>query len=253
MSEITQEETDRAKQDGWVSEEDWKGPDDRKPAKFIDAREFNERGEKIAGIQKQKAERLESRIAELETSNREFGQYHQDTLAKQKQESESRISELKSAQAQAVTDGDGTAFTRAGTEIDRLEETAAPTEDPNRAAHDRRAKNFITSNSWYQTDQKLTAYADGIATQVESEGYHDQAYFNELERRVKETFPEDFAKHGPTTASVEAPAGSETKGSSPNTGSWEALPPADRAQAERFIRDGIIKTKQDFLDHYEWD
>ena len=96
----------------------------------LDAQAFVEKGEKIAGILKSKNDRLENRIESLEQSNRQFGEYHKQTLEKQKQKNSERISELEGDLAQAITDSDGSAAVKTQREIDSLrEEDVSPPDD----------------------------------------------------------------------------------------------------------------------------
>ena len=94
-----------------ATEQGW-NPDFDGPNK-TDAKTFVEKGEKIAGIANKRVKTLEDRIHRLEDSNKQFGEYHKQTLEQQRKESEKQIHTLQAEVAQAVTDGDGQAYTRA--------------------------------------------------------------------------------------------------------------------------------------------
>jgi len=63
-----------------------------------------------------------------------------------------------------------------------------PTADP-------RAEDWASKNEWFGSDQVMTAASLAIDAQLREEGYSpaDQEYYNEVDRRIKETFPHKFA------------------------------------------------------------
>lgn len=246
MSESTSERDfeKEARADGWVPKEDWKGAED----KWTEAQTFVERGEKISGILKGKIGRLEERIENLTSSNAEFKQYTDKQLDKERKSHKLEVERLEGERAQAITDGDGQAAVRVEREIRDLGEPQQPLDA---TAHNQMAQSWASENKWYATNQKLQGYADGIAERIVQQGYTGQAYFNELTRQVKETFPEDFSN--PNKAK---PNGVEVSGSQEITSkekSWDSLPAADKATAERFIRDIPGMTKKSYLETYEWE
>ena len=63
-----------------------------------------------------------------------------------------------------------------------------PTADP-------KAEDWASKNEWFGSDQVMTAASLAIDAQLREEGYSpaDQEYYNEVDRRIKETFPHKFA------------------------------------------------------------
>lgn len=231
-----------ARADGWVPQDEWKGPEE----KWRPAEEFVEVGKNINGILNKKVERLESRVNELLTSNREISEFAKKTQAKDRQESERLIGELEGLRQQAVTDGDGEAFQRAESQIhDLRSEPSAPQENPTTAQ-------WLQGNQWYGADRKLSAYADGISDQLRSQGYNDQspAYFEELTRQVKETFPDDFGNPNRSRSNGVETGGQEVVVSDDK--SFDNLPADAKAQYERFARDIEGFTKEQYVEQYDW-
>jgi uncharacterized protein involved in exopolysaccharide biosynthesis len=108
-----------ARQDGWRPQEEWNGD----PEKWVDAETFVERGEKITGILKSKADRLEQRLHKLEHANKKFGEYHKQQLDAQKKAAEQKIERLEDLLAEAISNGDGQAYNMLNKEITNLRQS----------------------------------------------------------------------------------------------------------------------------------
>jgi len=238
-----------ARAEGWVPESEWEGDEDRKPKEFVDAKTFVERGEKISGHLKKKLEKIEAELSNVRSSADEFRSMAQKNLEKERKEKEKLLKSLEDERAKAVSDGDGQRFSELDSEISELRsETKA---DPSVEQHKILVDKFISENNWYTSNDKLAAFADGIAERIASSGYTGQAYFNELSRRVKETFPEEFENPSRKQQTVEG--GGDREERDPKPKSWNALPKDAKAQCEKFMRDIPGFTKEDYLSNYEWD
>ncbi len=178
---------EEARQDGWVPVEDWKG----EAEKHVDAKTFVERGEKISGILKSKIGRLEDRIDNLTNANAEFKQYTDKQLKSERDAHAKDITRLEDLKAAAISEGDGPAAVKAEREIADLR-AEQPKEDLDRTAYNQMAQKWASENSWYATNKKLGAFANGVADEIVAQGYTGQAYFDELTRQVKDVFPEEF-------------------------------------------------------------
>ena len=218
----------------------------------VDAKTFVERGEKINGMLKGKIGRLEERIDSLTQTNAEFKKYTDAQIKKEQEKNDKLISELEKVKAQAITDGDGAAAVQAEKDIQSLQANKPQTATEQSQAYNRMAEQWANENKWYATNERLGAFADGIAERVINEGYTGQAYFNELTRRTKEAFPEEFEnpnKKKPGT--VESGGDKGVKDS--KSRNWSNLPADAKAQAERFIKDIPGYTKEQYLEQYDWD
>ena len=83
-------------------------------------------------------------------------------------------------------------------------ETATP---PVVAQTDPRAKDWFNDNSWFGEDEAMTYAALGFhRTLTEKEGYHgtEEAYYTEVDRRMKDAFPHKF--NGAAQSSENRPA-----------------------------------------------
>lgn len=214
----------------------------------LDAQAFVEKGEKIAGILKSKNNRLENRIATLEKSNIEFGEYHKQTLASQKQQNAERVAALEGQLAQAVTDGDGEKFQKTRNEIESLK--PVPIQDSSQDSWNQLSQDWTNDNKWYSENRKLGAYADGISDQIRSEGYSGKAYFSEITKRVREDFPEEFDNPNKSKAGAVEAGGPVTEVSKAKT--YESLPADAKAACDGFVKDGFM-TKEDYVKNYEFE
>ena len=234
--------TAEAIKDGW-------NPDFDGPGKK-DAKTFVEDGEKISGMLKNKIGRLEDRIDSMSSTFGEFKQHTDKQIKKEQRAKDSAIHDLEEVKAKAITEGDGIAAVQAEREINTLQAEDVQ-QSPDKAMQDM-SHQWVTENPWYSSNNKLGRFADGIADQVIAEGYTGKAYFSELTRQVKETFPEEFENPNRQKAgSVEEGGGKQVVDSKAQT--WANLPAADKAQANRFIKDIPDFTKEAFLAQYDWE
>lgn len=244
LKEETVEERDyeaEARAQGWTGPEGWKGD----PDKFKTAEQFVKDGENIPAILKSKVDRLEHRVEQLLESNQKFNEMTQKTIEKERKEKQKLVKQLKEVRKQAVADGDGDAFDRAESQLEELRDDPIQTQ-----GIDPLAKNWLENNNWYETNGKLAAFADGIADRLVSQGYTGQAYFDELTKRTKETFPEEFGnKNRKKPTSVDG--GTPPVESSQHT--FNDLPKEAKEAFAQFSKDIPGLTKEQYLEAYEWE
>lgn len=246
MSEQARDYEAEARKEGWVPQEDWKGPEDAwKPAE-----QFVKDGENINGILRKKVDRLETRVEELLQTNEKFKDFSKRALDKEKKENDRLIKELEVVRKQAVTDGDGDAFARADEQLQELR--SQNYDQPDTSGLDPAAQRWLEQNPWYQTDDRLGAYADGIADRLRARGFTGAAYWDELTRQVKETFPDHFGNPNRRRANgVEGGGERDSKDSKAKT--WENLPEEAKRAYTQFKRDIPGFKKEDFLAQYDWE
>ena len=214
-----------------------------------DAKTFVEKGEKIAGIANKRVHTLEDKIRRLEDSNKQFGEYHKQTLEQQRKVAEKQIHTLQAEVAQAITDGDGQAYTRASNEIDNLKAASTPVNDQDQWAQ--MSQRWVGENQWYSTNRKLGRFADGIAEEVIADGYQGAAYFSELTKRVQDEFPEEFKNPNQSR-----PTGVEASGELSTTTSkaknYKNLPADAKAACDGFVKEGFM-TREAYVESYEFE
>jgi hypothetical protein len=231
-----------AKAQGWAPEEQWRG----KPEDFKTAEEFVKAGESIPAILKSKVDKLESRVEQLLDSNKKLNEMSQRTLQKERKEKENLIAELEEARKQAITEGDGDAFDRADKQINDLKREDIPPEQK----LDPMAKNWLDNNPWYESNGTLAAYADGLADRLVAQGYTGKAYFDELTKRVHDTFPDEFGNKNRDKPSL-VESGTPSSPSSKRT--FDNLPSDAKEAFAQFAKDIPGLTKEQFVEQYDWD
>ena len=236
-----------ARAQGWVPEDEWKGDD--KP-EFVDAKTFLDRGKKIDNIFKSKLTKAEQEIENLKNANAEFKQFHDKALAKERKEHARLVAELEAKSKQAITEGDGDAWEEAQRELKTLE---PPTQQ---VVEDARAQAWVQRNSsWYNVDPDLTATANGYGPMLEARGFMGDAFWNELDRKIREAHPEKFKTESKPPV-VEG--GTVSEQSEPKPRSFDALDKEGKAAFERFFNSGfygkdIEKAKKEYAKNYDWD
>lgn len=233
-----------ARQEGWRPQEEWKGD----PEKWVDAATFVERGEKISGILKKKVETLEQRLERAEKANQKFGEYHKKTIEKERKNAEQQIQSLEKQLEQAVSEGDGQAFTRINNEINNIK-TNIPQNDDDGFTD--LAQGWLSDNQWYNNNQKLAIFADGVADRLRAQGFSGKAYFDELTRIVKDSFPEEFENpNRKREANVDS---GEPAGDPPaKKHSYKNLPADAKAACDEFVAQGFM-TREEYIKAYDWE
>lgn len=237
---------EEARKQGWRPKEEFSGPE----GKWTDAQTFVEKGEQILPILKARADRQDVEIQSLKRANKEFGDYTQQMLQKERTKSVGLLQDLEVARAKAVTEGDGQEFTRLDREMTQVRHSmeAAPqqqTIDPNGQA-------WLAENSWYETNPKLRRYADGLADELIAQGFNGQAYYKELTSRVQEDFAEEFRNPNQGGANSVEDVGTRTTPSDSTKPSYDNLPDDAKAACDRFVANGLT-SQEDYVKNYEWE
>ncbi len=248
MSEERNYESE-AKADGWTPKEEWKGDE----SKWVDAKTFVEKGEKISGILKSKISRLEERVESLTESNAKFKTYTDAQMARERKKNETLIAELEKIRKEAITDGDGDAFDAADKRIKQLQQQEVAPPVDTTAEHKKLADAWTAENPWYATNEKLGRYADGVAEQIVAQGFTGKAYFDELTKKVKETFPEEFQNSARSRPNGVEEGGGQGASQGSKKHTWDNLPEEAKAAAKRFEKDIPGFSRDDYVANYEWD
>lgn len=234
-----------AQKGGWVPKEEWKGDEEQwKPAQ-----QFVEDGEKTLPLFKAKVEKelgeLKGELKDAKKANAEFGDFFRDFKARQEKETADLREQLVAKRQQAIDESDGQAFTTADKELRELDAQPVQTFPPE-------TKQWLQENPWYETNDDLAIYADGVADRLVQQGYvgGSKAYWDELTTRVKDRFPDEFEnKQRQRPPSVED--ASETVESKPKT--YAALPKDAKDACDDFIKQGIFKDRDEYVAAYDWE
>lgn len=239
--EINYEE--QASKDGWAPKENWKGD----PEKWKSAEEFVKFGENIKPKHelRETVEVLSQRVDSLLKSNQALNEMSQRQIKKEQAEKQKLINELEGIRKQAVTEGDGDTFAEADKQLIELRSDVVQQQlDP-------LTQTWLSENTWYGQNRKLSRYADGLSDELRAQGYTGQAYYTELNRQVRETFPDEFQNpNRRRSGSVET--GSEVVLDSKDR-TFDNLPKDAKVAYAQFKKDIPGFSKEDYVAAYEWE
>jgi hypothetical protein len=229
---------DQALKMGWTPQAQFKGD----PEKWVDAETFVKRGEEMLPFLKannrrleQALERASTKIEQMEkglkSAIQQLSKADQRAYAKAKADLEAELAQFAAA-------GDVDNVKAVTQDIIALEkETAGKADDDKPAEEDQDFAAWRAENPWFGKDRALTAAASAIGEEVAEEGYSGKAQIKEVDRRLREAFPEKFAK--PTNPNRNAPAAVEGQGAPirPRGKTFADLPPDAKAMCDELCRD----------------
>ena len=225
---------------GWRPKDDYKGD----PAKWVPAEIYNARTPLFEKIEAQNKtiKRLEEATNQLIAHGRKMEEagYKRalDELRAQKKEAllendadrvieiDDRIDAIKDAQAEAVR------------EQARQAQRAAQTDSSE-------FDNWVARNRWYETDDIMRATADGLGNRLASQGKTPSEVLREVERTMKERFPEMFENPNRSKAAAVAAPRSQGQSSAAKKDSFE-LTDDERRVMQTFVRSGVM-TKEQYI------
>lgn len=249
---------DRARRMGWVPESEWKG--DPPPAGFVGAEAFIERGETELPILRERNRKLDSelaqtsqRIAELGSTLVEFKEHHANVDERAYKRAKK---EIQAAQRQAVEDGDTAAFDTAAKDLDDLDADAPKDRSvkaQTKSADDDPAfKRWAGQNSWYGEDIVRTVFANSAAPIISQKGYTGAAFYTEIERVVREEYPERFENPNRKKPQNVEGGGRSTPRPKKNGRDYADLPADAKAVCDRFVKEKLLTQKQ-YVADFQWD
>lgn len=242
-----------ARKMGWTPLEEFKGD----PDKHIDAATFVDRANKYMPIAKATIRKLSDRIDQMERTAKQASEF----FSKAEQRAYERaVADIRAEQEAAVEAGDLEAHRAAADKLDKLEKPsaagAAPTaHDPAKAAEE--FADWSKENRWYSQPDKaaLRMYADAQAELIAKPGtFLTPADLAEIANRVKAKFPEEFEEQEGAAKPRQRSAvegGNSIRGR-PSAKTYENLPPEAKAACDKFIRQGYVKNREQYVASYQW-
>lgn len=244
-------ETD-ARRFGWTPKEEFKGD----PSRWVDAETFAKRGEELMPILKAQNKALIKRLDAMERTGKQAA----DFFSKAEQRAYERaVSDIRRQQEEAVEAGDLEAHRAASKELDKLEKPKAVEADV--VDPDVRVEEFADwgkANKWYGTNATMRAYADAQADKLAKSkgGFLDRADLDAVADKVREKFEDEFAEEFATKANKPRPrsaveaVGSVRPGRTGKT--FNDLPAEARAACDKWVKQGLIKSRDDYVKSYDW-
>ena len=261
---------EKAKQLHWVPKEDYTGD----PAKWRDAEEFLEFGERVLPIVQENNKRLmadnialKNEIAAIRAEVAKFAKVHEQT---EKQAYAKAIEDLRVQRKEALAEGD---YDRAEEVTEKIETTkAAAVQEVKRAPPANEAliaevqkvfDDWGKENQWAiegseSYSLEMEAYAKGIGDAMvkkqglNASGENFRPFLEQVTKKVKERFPEKFGNQKRReAASVESDGGAgDATPASKRT--YANLPKEMKESCDFLIKTGTFKTREEYLAKYQW-
>lgn len=187
--------------------------------------------------EKGRVEALEARLRETEENTKRSIQ----ALQKQaERETERKLAELREEKIKAVKNADTEAFERLEKEEKEL---LAPEPEKPDDKKDIRSNPTIqaweSENPWYGSDKDLTAYANGISSEIRGETDKTGKEFLDLvAERVKKTFPHKFQNQRKNNFSTASPSNRQMPA---KTTSFDSLPPSAKRDFDYAVTRGLVE------------
>lgn len=269
-------EEDLASQKGWVPKDKYRGD----PEKWVDAKTFNQRGERFVKNLEREVAALRQKVSEFEGTKKQLQKVFSETIKAKDNELQSALATLRSQKLEAQRDGDddltiqledrieAVREQRAGLkkELEQAESAATGSEQGDESAEPRgpnaadpMLREWIEDgNEWFENDPKLRSYALALGEDLIKGGFKQKGrpFLEKITEEMKVQFPTTFRKmeearnkgngqrNNPTDGGGSSSAGKRSGGKTERD-----LPPEDFAIMEELISEGSI-TKEAFLKSY---
>ena len=265
--EVNQEVQKEARMFGWVPREEFRGSDEE----WVDADVFVKRGKEINPILRKNNELLMKKLDEkakeidsIKASVEEFKKFQKESFERKQVELEVQIAELKAKKREAIAEGNGDLVVDIDDQIDEIkeaqreakQEAAKKPEEPAKSAdipEDPSLQAWLGRNQWFGQDTEMTDVANGLGASVRRQFPHlsGQAFLDKLDEKISEYFPHKVLGNKARGSAVDS-SGDVRGGSGSGKKSYDNLPADAKAACDRFIKNGWIKNKQEYVDNYDW-
>jgi len=255
---------------GWVPKEEFRGSD----SDWVDAEVFVKRGKEINPILRKNNELLMKKLDEkakeidsIKASVEEFKVFQQESFERKAAEYEVQIAQLKSQKREAIAAGDGDLVVDLDDQIDSLKdaqkeakaeakkkaEEPAKTEAQVSIPNDPDLQSWLGRNQWFGDDVEMTDVANGLGASVRRQFPHlsGRAFLDKLDEKIVEYFPHKTLGKKAKGSAVDS-TGNVRGGTTSGKKSYDNLPDDARQACDRFIKQGWIKSKQEYVDSYDW-
>lgn len=235
-----------ARAQGWRPMEEYKGD----PEKWVSADSFLKRADEELPIMRERSRKMAAELAELKSTVKKFSEHH----AKVEQIAYDRaLADVKRQRREALAIGDAEGVEKAEDRLEELKELKPAPKKEAVAEIAPEVQAFVQANPWFQTEPRLARYAETVCGELQAEDPSRDLsdILKEVAREVKNRFPEKFANAKRAAApAVEGAGAVATGGKGART--FANLPAEAKQACEKFLKAGLIKSKEDYLKHYEW-
>lgn len=251
---------------GWVPKERYRG--DEKD--WVDAETFVKRGREILPILRKNNENMlkelnstKEQLKEFRIAADEFKKFQKESYERKAQDFQAQIVALKEARAQAISDGDGQKVNALDDQIDVAKDAAKEAKESAKddgrmdvdppSSVDPTLQSWLDKNEWFGKEQRLTKMTNALGETLRSErpDLQGQSFLDELDKVLREEFPEKFGKKKTAPAGrVESGAGTG-RATSSNAKSYDNLPEEAKKACDKFVKQKLM-TKEQYVEDYDW-
>jgi hypothetical protein len=222
-----------AREHGWKPKEEFEAEDKNAGKKWRSAEDFMDRKSLFDKIDERNHE-----VKQLKKTVHQLGQHYTQV---EKAAFQRALDTLKDQRKEALENNDLVKAEEIRDEMDEVKQKlATPTQiAPASNEPPQEFVDFKAKNTWYQRDDRMTRYADALGKELFEKGYTPREIMREVEKDVRDTFPEKFRNPNRDTAPEMVPSGKRTSG---NTGF--RLTEAEDKIARNFAASGIMTYDQ---------
>lgn len=190
-----------AMESGWRPEEEFKADPKNEGKKWRSAEDFNDRKSFFDKIEEGKRE-----TKQLKAALQQLSGHHANVAKVAKEEA---LRELRAERKAAAADNDVTRVEEIRDKEDALKEEIAKIQPPVVVPEEpAEFVAFKSRNTWYQTNVKLTRYADALGRDLMKDGnMSPEQIFKAVEKDIRETFPDNFRNPNKDDAPEMVPSG----------------------------------------------
>lgn len=233
---------------GWLPADEFKGD----PAKCVDAKTFVDRADTFMPFIKKDRDDWKRKFSELQHTVKQASAH----FSKVEERAYTRaLADLEAKHADAVETGDVAAARAAMNEIGEVkaEIAAKPKPEADEPGFDpvaarREINAWVEDNDWYVLDDAKRRYADMQAEMMgPAKDWQDgnKAWLAELGKRVDRKFADRKPNITNGGGNRPAPGGGSR--------SFNDLPAEAKAACDKFVKAGILKSREDYVKSYQFD
>lgn len=252
---------------GWVPREEFRGSDEE----WVDADVFVKRGKEINPILRKNNEILMKKLDEkakeidsIKASVEEFKQFQKEAFDRKAVEYEVQIAELKSRKREAIAEGNGDLVVDIDDQIDEIKEAQREAKEVAKSKETAPVKEtvipedpalqaWLGKNDWFGQDIEMTDVANGLGASVRRQFPHlsGREFLDKLDEKIVEYFPHKVLGNKARGSAVDS-SGDVRGGSGSGKKSYDNLPADAKAACDRFVKNGWIKSKEEYVKNYDW-
>jgi hypothetical protein len=245
VAEPTESEA-KARRQGWRPKDEYRGPED----KWVDADAFLKRSDEELPVMRERLKKQDRDLADLKGTVAKFAEHHAKV---EKIAYERAMAEVKKQRREALAIGDADGFEQAEERLAELKEVKpAATQKEAAAEVAPEVKAWVEKNTWFDPKTTMGKYAMAAHDEIMRDN-PDMPITEQLDavaKEVKQRFPEKFANA--KRSAPPAVEGATTVASGKGSKSYANLPAEAKAACDKFLKQGLIKSKEDYLKYYDW-